>query len=281
MSLTQPRLAYYLTITGGTGPHLTINYTDLSFESVSLGAGTYYVQGDGSSSDLIQEVEDALNTNASSVTFTVAVTTSPLGEVLITATGAKTVDTIDFITSQIYPMDLGYALTTSTTQIGFAASPNIALSTYRVPSAWYPSAVVTTEEPTRMDKAVGQFGDDGLGVVDVYVGHVRRRISIVEVYAAVVREEYVSDAGHVANVSGLESGDTNAPLESWLVRLQDLLGGTVPTLRWTPDISSPSTYRSVRITDVDLYGSVSAWISETNDAPLFYDLEFELSEVPS
>lgn len=283
MTITIPRLAYRKTITSGTGPHMTVNYSDATTDDVSIAASSasgYYVQGDSASTCLLKGVQDALNSDPNGYGSTWTVTVSGSGLVTITKTGgAKTADSIDFTTTQIYPFDLGFALTTSTTQIVLATET--ATSTYRVPSAWYPGVPDYLAKPTRKDGVVLQAGDDGAHVVDVYAGHTRWEHRLFEVYGALVRSEYAGQAAHAGNVSGLATGDTNAPLDEWLQRLHDLMGGTGPTLRWTPDVDTPGTYRNVRILTPEMIASVEGWITETNEAPLWHDLSFMLSEVPS
>ena len=98
------------------------------------------------------------------------------------------------------------------------------------------------------------------------------------VFGALVTEQMVADAGHVASVPGLRLQDTNATLEHWLTKLAGLLGGERPALRWRADITARASHRLVRIGSARLIGGVEGWIANTNHAPLFHDLVFELVE---
>ena len=276
-----PSIAYPFTLPAG-GPHLRITYTDASTANVSVAAspaGGYFIQGDNASTCLLQAVEDALVSAAAISTASVTIHSFFTGRVSITVTGTKTIDIVTFLTADLYPMDLGYALSTASSVITFGAVPNICSAVYRPPSLWCPSAFEFSDLVTRTDAAVSQTASDGSGVDDIYTGHKTSAHSIPEVYGALVRDQIVSSSSHCANVAGLTTGDTNATLQGWLVGLGALLGGVRPSLRWTADIDALATYRSVRIGNAAMLGSVDGWTAATNPAPLSHDLEFGLIEV--
>jgi hypothetical protein len=273
-------IGYAITITGGTGPHLRITYTDTNTDNLTIGAGTYYILGDGSSTCLLQEIEDLILATTPITSCSVALHGAGAGRVLITTGGTKHIDKIDSLTTHITPKDLGYVLD-ATTEITFAVlfGSSISSGLYRCPSLWIPSTSYDLADIiTRRDRAVGAYTATGTGVVDHYAGHSHSTHILPEVWAALVRLQYAADAGAVANVPGMTSGDTHAALEGWLDRVADLLGGAVPLLRWTPDVDTAATHRSVRITDTRLYEGVEAWIELSNEGLNWHDLSFRLSE---
>ncbi len=272
---TIPKIAYPVTLTASAD--LRLVYTDATEETVTVAAGTYWVQEDGTAADLLQTIETALLSAASVSTCEVALSSN---RVRISILSTRTVDALHFDTAaQLLPFDLGYALDTTTTSVGFVAfgSSELAWSANRAPSHWIPSTEDFGDLITRQDVVVSQTAADGSGADDVYAGRKTSEHDIPEVYGALIRDQIVAIADHAASVNGLATGDTNATLEGWLTRLHGLLGGVRPTLRWTPDISTPATFRTVKITDPEMIGGVAGWITETNKAPLFHDLAFKLA----
>lgn len=274
MSLTVPMLSYPVVIASDLT--LGIDFTSVTDEDVTLAAGTYYVQGDDASTDLLKVLEDALNTNSRGANFTVSLNTSAL-KVLITGTG-QAVTEIEVVGGADVLKALGYTLTTGifiTFAGAFASAP------YRPAAVWCPSEEDHAGIPTQTDAIVGQMGDDGDGVIDVYSGRTVWEHRFYEVYPPLVRSHYASNATMVGDVRSpsLSSGDTNAALDGWIRRLQTLTNGATPTLRYTPDVTTLGTYRSVRLGAVNLYGSVTPWIASTNEAPRHHELRFELIEV--
>jgi hypothetical protein len=263
----------------GSGPHLRLTYDDASTDDVTLDADTYYVQGDAGSTDLLEEIRTKIVAlgvvSACAITF--PATQTPL--ITITVTG-KALSTITSLTSQLYPMDLGYGVSTSTTTITFATAglKQISQAQFRPSTTWCPSTEDFDGLRTRRDSVVSQGSDSGAGIDDVYTGHVVSSHRIPEVFGVLMRSTLASDADHVANVSDLTSGDTNAALDTWLQLYHARLGGARPVLRWTPDTSTRGTYRSVYLNTSSLVAGIEGWIVETNEAPLFHDLRFELSE---
>ena len=280
---TIPQISHQVDIAApSSGNHITIAYTDGVTENVDLNTthSPFYVQGDGANSDLLDAVKDALESathiTSASVTF---LTTQ---RVRISIVSTKTVSTLTLIQSDFRPYHLGFAVTTGTTTItGFStiASAEVVTGDFRPPSTWCPSTEDFGGLRTQRDVVISQGADDGSGVDDVYSGHRVSTHRIPEVFGVLMRSTLASDSDHVANVGSLTSGDTNAALDSWLLSLHALLGGARPTLRWTPDTSTRATYRSVRINTAGLLSGIEGWINDTNDAPLFHDLQFELSEV--
>jgi len=281
---TIPQIAHPVIIAApASGNHIKITYTDAVEEDVDLviPATPFFIQGDGASTDLLDAVKDALD-SAASITAS-SVTLSPTAQkVIIAINSSKTVASLTLVQDDFKPYHLGFEVTTTATVISSfttVASNEIATGSFRPPSTWCPSTEDFGGLRTRRDVIVSQGADDGSGVDDVYTGHRVSAHRIPEVFGVLIRSTLASEANHVANVSNLTSGDTNAALDSWLVSLHALLGGVRPTLRWTPDTSTRATYREVRINTAGLLAGVEGWIVETNDAPLFHDLEFELSEV--
>jgi len=281
---TIPQIAHQVDIAApSSGNHITITYTDGTEEDVDLTTSysPFYIQGDGANEDLLDAVKDALE-SAASITGA-SVTLLPASQrVYLAIASTKTVSTLTLVQDDFKPYHLGFEVNTTATVIsGFStvAGNEVKLASFRPPSTWCPSTEDFGGLRTRRDVVVSQGADDGSGVDDVYSGHRVSAHRIPEVFGVLMRSTLASDADHVANVSDLTSGDTNAALDSWLLSLHSLLGGERPTLRWTPDTSTRGTYRSVRINTASLYASIEGWIVETNDAPLFHDLEFELSEV--
>lgn len=276
---TIPQIAMPLTI--ASGPHLRLTYDDASTDDVTLAAGTYYVQGDGASGDLLEEIKDKILALSaiSGIVYSFPASTQRI-TLTITVTG-KALSTITTLTDQLYAMDLGYGLTTSTTTITFATvgAKELSLAQYRPSNTWCPSTEDFDGLRTRRDVAVSQSSDSGAGVDDIYSGHRVSSHWIPEVFGVLLRSTLAGDADHVANVSDLTSGDTNAALDSWLVLYHAQLGGARPVLRWTPDTSTRSSWRSVYLSSSALLAGIEGWIEDTNQAPLFHDLRFELSEV--
>lgn len=272
---TIPRIARGVEI--GTGPHLTINYSSGSpaSESVSLASGTWYLLSDNSTNDLLKRLDDAITSASNITTATVSINSSQLVSIKAVA-AVSSVASIDFITTQLYPQDFGFALDTSTTTITFSGVTETA--TYRPPISWSPSTQDFDDVITRRDKAVSLTADDGSGVDDFYTGHKISSHDIPEVFAALTRNS-TTTSDHAGNVSGLATGDTNATLETFLVGVSTRLGGAREHLYWTPDIASPTTNRRIKIGDARLLSGVEGWIVETNRSPLFYDMQFELIEV--
>ena len=277
---TIPALSHPVTITApASGNHITITYTDASTQGVDLASGTYYIQADNSATDLFEALETALETASNITTASTTFSSSQL--VTLRTRGAKDVNLLTFDTTIILPYHFGFATSTATTTVTVTpGSPDsTAVALYRPPSFWCPSTEDFDDLQTRKDVAVSQGADDGGGVDDIYTGHVSSAHWIPEVFGVLIRNTLASDANHVANVSGLSSGDTNAALDSWLVSYHALLGGARPTCRWTPDVGTMATFRSVKVGGVEMLGSVEGWIEDTNEAPLFHDLRFTLAEV--
>ena len=280
---TIPQISHQVDVAApSSGNHITITYTDTNTEDVDLNTANspFYVQGDGGVTDLLDAMKDALETAPNITTAAISFGTDQRVTILLTS-ASKTVASLTLVQTDFKPYHLGFSTGTTTTVIAFtsAGGSESAKGSYRPPSTWCPSTEDFDGLRTRRDVVVSQGADDGSGVDDVYTGHQVSSHRIPEVFGVLMRSTLASDADHVSNVSGLTSGDTNAALDSWLQSLHSLLGGVRPTLRWTPDISSRSTYRSVRINNASLYSGIEGWIVDTNEAPLFHDLEFELSEV--
>ncbi len=283
MALTIPMLGLPVTISGVD--HLNISYDVASAEDVTITAGTYWILGDGSSDCLLEAVEDALNTNTNSMSFTVTLNTSTL-KVLITATGADTVDelALDTATDADLFWLLGFGLASGADAASFAAGPPNAYSgSYRPAALWCPSEYDHSDVPTQRDAVVLQAGDDGLGVIDVYSGRTEWEHHLYEVYPPLVRAEYASNATMTGDVDSptLSTDDTNAALDGWLRRFHGLCGGASPELKWTPDISTLGTSRSVYITTPEMVASVDGWIANTNPAPRHHEMRFTLTEKAS
>jgi len=280
---TIPQIAHQVDIAApSSGNHITLAFVSpISIETVDLNTANspFYVQGDGGVTDLLDALKDALETATAISSATVTIGSDQ--RITISVTSSATLVSATFGQDDFKPYHLGFATSTSTDIITFTSSGGVETSkgSYRPPSTWCPSTEDFGGLRTRRDVVVSQGADDGSGVDDVYSGHRVSAHRIPEVFGVLMRSTLASDADHVANVSDLTSGDTNAALDSWLLSLHSLLGGERPTLRWTPDTSTRGTYRSVRINTASLYASIEGWIVETNDAPLFHDLEFELSEV--
>lgn len=279
---TIPRLSHSISIADEN--HITIDYDDLTSETVSLSPATdpklYWALADGSSVDLLNAVKDALETAAS--VNSASVTLSAPQRVAITIASSKTVVQLAFLTTYFRPYHLGFATDTSTTLITSFSTllgNEIATGDYRIPMNWCPSTEEFSDLVFRRDKVISATADNGTGVDDLYTGHKVSLHDIPEVFAALVQNSIVSQSGHASNVSDLTTGDTNATLESWLTSLGALLGGARPLLYLTPDIATPATTRQVRIGNPELLSGVEGWIEETNLAPLFHDLRFELIEV--
>lgn len=278
---TTPCLAYPITI--GTGPHLRLTYTSGSgggSEDVSIAAGTYYVLGDGSSADLLAAIDTALDSAPSSTGNVVQYLTSQKINIIFTST--KTVDLLTFLTSQVTARDLGFANDDTTSSVLAGPGPagkELIEGTYRAQSVWCPSTQDFADLIYRRDAAISQTAGSGAGVDDVYTGHSISTHDIPQVFGALITEQVVADSGHVSNVADLTVDDTNATLEHWLVKYSALLGGARPTLKWQPDSSTRATYRDVKIGNAAMIGGVEGWITSTNMAPLFHDLQFELIEV--
>ena len=280
---TIPQISRPMTISApSSGNHITITYTDTFVESVDLNTtnSPFFIQGDGGVSDLLEVMKDALETATNITTANVLFGTDQRIFILLTSS-SKTVASITLVQTDFKPYHLGFEVTETGTVINFVSGGGgeSVRGDYRPPSTWSPSTEDFDGLRTRRDMVVSQGADDGSGVDDVYTGHQVSSHRIPEVFGVLMRSTLASDSGHVDNVSGLTTGDTNAALDSWLVSLHSLLGGVRPTLRWTPDTSSRSSYRSVRINNPKLYSGIEGWIVDTNEAPLFHDLEFELSEV--
>ena len=177
---------------------------------------------------------------------------------------------------------MGFATDTTTTLItsfSTVAGNETAVSSFRVPMNWCPSTEEFSDLVFRRDKVISATADNGTGVDDFYSGHRVSLHDIPEVFGALIQNSIVSIADHASNVSDLTTGDTNATLESWLTSLGSLLGGQRPLLYLTPDIATPATTRQVRIGNPELLSGVEGWIEDSNLAPLFHDLRFELIEV--
>jgi len=275
---TIPQLSMPVVI--GSGPHLRLTYDDASTDDVTLDADTYYVQGDAGSTDLIEEIRSKILAVSVVSGCVIQFTSTQKPLITVTVTG-KSLSTITTLTTQLYPMDLGYATSTSTNTITFSTvgAKEISQAQFRPRTTWCPSTEDFGGLRTRRDFVVSQGSDSGAGVDDVYAGHTVSSHNIPEVFGVLMRSTLASDADHVANVADLTSGDTNAALDSWLLLYHAKLGGDRPILRWTPDTSTRGTYRSVYINNSRLIQGIEGWISETNEAPLFHDLRFELSEV--
>lgn len=279
---TIPRLSHSISIADEN--HIKIHYDDLSTEDVSLSPATdpklYWAIADASSVDLLKATQDALDSAASITSSTVTVAASQ--RVIISISSSKTVVQLEFLTSYFRPYHLGFATDTTTTLItsfSTIVGNEIATGDFRIPMNWCPSTEEFSDLVFRRDKVISATADNGTGVDDLYSGHKVSLHDIPEVFGALVQNAIVSQSGHVSNVSDLTTGDTNATLESWLTSLGALLGGARPLLYLTPDIATPATNRQVRIGNPELLSGVEGWIEDTNLAPLFHDLRFELIEV--
>ena len=273
---TVPRIARGVEI--GVGPHLRLTYSSGSPEEVTIASGTKYILEDNTTRDLLKAIDDAL-TSAASVT-NASVTLDDAHKIRIALRGAADVTLIEFLTTQLLPVDLGFALNTTSTSIApVVGSPDdIAQADYRSPAIWCPSTVDFDGVIYRRDAVVSLTADDGSGVDDYYSGHRVSTHDVPEVFAALMLRS-TTTTDHSANVPDLTAGDTNATLEEFLIGLSTRLGGARESIYWTDDVSQPTTNRAVRIGDSRLLSGVEGWIVETNRSPLFFDLKFELLEV--
>ena len=279
---TIPQIAHQVDIAAPSSNYITITYTDATTESVDLltSYSPFYIQGDGANEDLLDAVKDPLG--RSEYHGRIGDAAQRLQRVYLAISAAKTVSTLTLVQDDFKPYHLGFEVNTTATVIsGFAtvAGNETKLASFRPPrrGAHQPR---TLEGSGRGETS---WCLKVLMMALVLMTYTQDTVSAPtespRVFGVLMRSTLASDADHVANVSDLTSGDTNAALDSWLLSLHSLLGGVRPTLRWTPDTSTRGTYRSVRINTASLYASIEGWIVETNDAPLFHDLEFELSEV--
>lgn len=260
----------------GADVQLTVRYTDLTSDTVDINAGTKYVLGDGSSSDWIQELSDALNGDAEG-TYAVTLHELTRGHCRITKTsGAKTLLQIDFVPT--FPARLfGFSSSDSSNSITSSVLGN---SAFRCAYLWAPGWPDDRARPDPGSIVIGAHTGSGNGSADDYSRPDRWSHNLTEIYAAEVFEYFRQQTDHAANVP-VSRFDTNVTLEAFLVTLRGLLNGQIPTLKWVPSLSDPTTQRDVRILNFDLYGSPRAWIAETNDAPLWYELEWQMAEVGS
>lgn len=267
-ALTQGMFTAPITITGGSA-QITVTYDDLTTQDVTLDAGTYYPQGNGSASDFLQELEDQLNTWATDGdTWTVEATSTGLRyRCKITAVGGKTVSKITFNT-EIDNNTLGFLTTEPAFTLG------VATGTHRMAHVWLPEEETFLDETEPNPECI-QALTASTGVTDFYDRMAPRILAWPEVWGALVLSQYTADSAHAANAhDNLATTDPNASLEAWLGQVRAEGNGDSPLVRWCPDLSSPGTYTSC-ILPAEGY-TTRGWVQFKNDGPLWYSLGIEV-----
>lgn len=278
MSLTVPMICAPIVIASSDDRQLDLEWDSAGSETVNIAAGTYYILGDGSADDFCKALKTALETSTEGGTWTIALTTTGV-RARITMSRSGGTDTIDTILIDINTVATAVALGLATSGSTITLTSQALTGPHRTRFAWCPEEEDYQGLATVRDEARGAFSFTGAGHVDIYTGHTSWVHSFPQVWGALVRSQITALSDHAANVPGtLATTDPNASLESWIQYVQTLCNGATPTLKWVPDIATPVP-RSVRLKDVELYAGVQAWIVETNDAPLWHAVEFDLAEV--
>lgn len=266
MTLTKGFFTAPITLTAGSA-HVTVRYTDLSTQDVTISAGTYYPQGDGGATDLFKAMADAFDAQATDgVNWTFTPQTSGLWwriRIESDGSGAKTPDRLTFNTTELVAADLGFASSPITLILG------VGTGTYRASHCWHP------EEETYIDEdleapVVIQALSASTGVTDVYSAMGTKEMFWPRVWGALVATQYTADSDHAAAITGLNTADPNASLEAFLADVRSGANGDTPVVRWCPDRASPGTYENI-ILPAEGY-TVPGWVQQRNPAPLWYTL---------
>lgn len=272
--MSTPTLGAPITITSTV--ELTVTYTDATTDTVQIGTGTYYMQGDGTSTDLVQKLQDAFTADAEG-SWTCTLHEDKRGHLKLSkVAGTKGVTSVTFA-APLSASALGFSVATEV-----ISAATLGASPYRVAWLWCPDAVDDSAEPTGNQQVTrGAFTGTGVGSMSFYTTPDRWNHNLIEVYAAEMFNHYRADSTHAGNVADLNVNDPNATLEAFLVQVRSDSDGIIPTLRWTTDYTTPATYRQVRMLNFALYGGPRAWVKAKNPAPLWFELEWEFAEVPA
>jgi hypothetical protein len=230
---TKGRFSLGLTVETGVNDVIIIN--DGSDRTCTIAAGRYFVTGDGSSSDLLKAVEDALNNSASALTFTVALVAnagSTRGQTLTTGSGSFYYKWASG-SSTFYRLALGYSAATNTANATTQTSP------YSSACVWYPEreGIVSLSETEN----VITWQESLSGAVDSH--KIATRTHYTATYEPVDRTLV-----NVADI-GLAGVLDHPPFETfWGVVTGTPLSATGPgggDFWWTPDVDSTTGYRVV------------------------------------
>lgn len=251
--------------------HIRVWYDDGSDEDVAIGAGTYYPDGSGTSSDLLQALSDALNAQATSKAW--ALTQTGDGRLVITASPAMVeVDRWEFLTTELRPRDLGMAADNSDLEMDFTA--DAFTCPFRRRWAWMPDTNVIKDHVEQQKWIVSEEAPNSADADVTYYGSYHLlTVGLRFLRAAYVYQHYLDQAAY-ATSAGLQTGDPNASLEALWDDMVDMIeNGVVPTLRYAKDIGSASTFTLLRITSPDWLGALERGAAtQANPGPLLYDV---------
>lgn len=272
-----------VTLDADNGPHLRVTYDDATTDDITLGASggtTYWALSGGGFDDLLAILGAELTAGASGDWTVSLLTPDPWGRVLVVqdAGAAKTATSIEWLTSELTPRDLGLAASGTTTNLSDVGGAQLITGAYRARFIYSPDTITTADDPDTIHEIVQVDLPSGPAVTDDYGGRTVRSVLIPFVQAGMVKTEYTADASYNANLDSIDTADPNAALDAWLEELRTRLNGATPTLRWVVDRSDGSTYKTVKLADGALNGSTAAWGEKAQDSPLQYHLRFDLVE---
>lgn len=298
-SITKPLFLIPRTLSNGT-PHFRLYY-DATFQAFTLDSGTYVVDDNGVTGDLLDAIETKLNAwiggTSFDGTFTVdtplASASTPAWLVRVrydnstpTRGGGPIVPLyLRFLTTTLTSTDLGFtAAPGSPDNTGnfIDASPNYILTgPYQRRWLWYPDEYVVRDEAyTVAEEVVDRSPFDGSVVVDDY-GQARTRTVTMEfvpgcrVFQFAVNSEMLR-----LGVPGLALGDPNVALERlWSDCRTYLAQGVPPTLRYVPDVAFPLDYVEVQWVDAEQRRDLRSAAEEMSDAPYRCRVRLILREV--
>ncbi len=284
MAFTIPQIVYPLTLDSDDGPHLTVTHVDHTDYDVTLGSssGTDYY-ADGQATDFLDTLETALNAAITDGgTWVVAWVGSGLfGRVSLTKTGGtKTVQEISFNHASLTGHMLGLTATTGTGAVTLTSEA--ITGSYRVRWMFTPDTIATRFDPEPIYTVSSPQGPTGWGRWDVWGVYEVVTLHVPQLWGALAKVDYAADADHAGNVTGLTTGDANAPFLAWFDHLRlDKSDSTYPTLRYAGDRDTPATYENTRLNDEDTLKRPASALAEVTTAPLQYALTLPLARVPS
>lgn len=283
---TIPQICYDVRLDADAGPHIIVEYADLTTDSISIGASggtTYYA--DGSTGDLLSAIASALTAGALGTWTCAYASGNPFGRVRITQVGGgKTASILTFPTSALTAESLGLSLTAGAGQSAALAAgiPGSASRTgsYRTRWLWSPDDICTRSEPIDIYTDIVRYNPRAAGIWDSYGGFTAREIFVPRLWGALVKPLYSADSDHAAN-AGIAVGDPNAAWDAWIRHLRsDKANGPIPDLRVAYDRTDPDTFTVSRIIDQRFLERPSNATPRIIDGPLQYALELLIAEVP-
>lgn len=300
-SVTKPILCLPITITGSSHLRVTFSASSLGATTMtaSVTAGTYYNhRAVGGGDSLGSAIATALNaaevakfTAPNRGTWTAGDDLARAHSQSLKRTGGNAADVItqiEFLSPTILSGNLaGWASNTPTPDAGSAGGPWTFKGTWHRGRMWAPHQYHSGPQaggeylPERLVR-VSVSPYDGSSVVDSYSASTKAKRVLLRFQAVrgVTIWRYLSTdsglVGTLADLDGMDSGDTNVALETlWADH------ATLRPIRYVPDEDVPGTYDEIEVVDPAWLSDLSTGLRERSRSPLLYDVEIRAQEYVS